>query len=383
MFDGLLVAMMVCALLPAVMFSINYVLYREPCEVESGRVLPGVSVLIPARNEERAIRAAVESVLASEGVALEVVVMDDASGDATAAIVADLASRDGRVRLEQAPALPRGWNGKQHACWALAHSAGYERMCFMDADVRLEPRALVRMLGFQEGSGAALVSGFPRQVTGTTLEWLLLPLIHFVLLGFLPLPGMRRTTNPGYAAGCGQFLLVHKEAYFASGGHAGIRETMHDGLRLPKLLREHGFTTDLANLTRLVRCRMYRSAGQVWSGLAKNATEGLAAPVRIGPISIVLMLGQVLPFATLLWLLATRRQLAAFEAVFLLVAVGAAWLPRVLAAHRYQQKLRSAWLHPLGITVLLTLQWYALLRKLTGGAVSWKARSYAGGGDDA
>ena len=378
MIDGLLVAMMVCALAPAVMFSINYVLYREPREVAAGRELPAVSVLIPARDEEGSIRAAVESVLASEGVTLEVVVMDDASADATAAIVAEIATRDGRVRLEQAPALPRGWNGKQHACWALAHTASYERMCFMDADVRLEPRALVRMLGFQEESGAALVSGFPRQVTGTTLEWLLLPLIHFVLLGFLPLPGMRRTTNPGYAAGCGQFLLVRKKEYFASGGHAEIRETMHDGLRLPKLLREHGLTSDLADLTRLVRCRMYRSAGQVWSGLAKNATEGMAAPVRIVPISVVLMLGQVLPFVLLFGLLVAHRPIAAYEAVFLFVAVWAAWLPRMLAAFRYQQKLRSAWLHPVGIAVLLVLQWYALLRKVMGGAVSWKARSYAG-----
>ena len=305
MFDALLVAMMVCALAPAVMFCINYVLYREPRLVKPGRVLPAVSVLIPARDEEQAIRAAVESVLASGGVSLEVVVMDDASQDGTAAIVAEIAARDARVRLEQAPVLPRGWNGKQHACWALAHAARFERMCFMDADVRLEPGALARMLGFQEECGAALVSGFPRQVTETAMEWLLLPLIHFVLLGFLPLPGMRRTTNPGYAAGCGQFLLVRRAEYFASGGHASIRETMHDGLRLPKLLREHGLTTDLADLTRLVRCRMYRSAGQVWSGLAKNATEGMAAPVRIVPISLVLLTGQVMPFAVLLGLLLT------------------------------------------------------------------------------
>ncbi len=379
MLDGLLVAMMVCALAPAVLFSINYVLYREPRRIHPGRVLSAVSVLIPARDEERAIREAVESVLASEGVTLEVVVMDDGSTDATAALVAELAERDARVRLEQAPLLPRGWNGKQHACWALAHTARHERMCFMDADVRIEPEALARMLGFQEDSGAALVSGFPRQVTETMMEWLLLPLIHFVLLGFLPLPGMRRTTNPGYAAGCGQFLLVRRAEYFASGGHAGIRETMHDGLRLPKLLREHGLTTDLADLTRLVRCRMYRSAGQVWSGLAKNATEGLAAPVRIVPISLVLLTGQVMPFAVLLWLLLLRQPIAGFEATFLFVAAWAAWLPRVMAAFRYQQKLRSAWLHPVGIAVLLVLQWYALGRKLMGGAVSWKARSYVAG----
>ncbi len=378
MIDALLAAMSVCALAPAIVFARNFVLYREPRRIEPGRVLPAVSVLIPARDEEHSIRAAVESVLASEGVTFEVIVMNDASADRTAEIVLEMAARDGRVRLEQAPALPREWNGKQHACWALAHAAGYERLCFMDADVRLEPGALARMLGFQEECGAALVSGFPRQVTETTMEWLLLPLIHFVLLGFLPFKRMRQTTNPGFAAGCGQFLLVKQREYFASGGHAAIRETMHDGLRLPRLLREHGQRTDLADLTRLVRCRMYRSARQVWSGLAKNATEGMAAPIRIVPITAVLLLGQVMPFAVMAWLLVARQPVTAVEAMLLFVAVWAAWLPRMLAAFRYQQRLRSAWLHPAGVAVLLVLQWYALVRKVRGGAVSWKARSYAG-----
>ena len=153
------------------------------------------------------------------------------------------------------------------------------------------------------GAGAGLVSGFPRQATETWMEWMLLPLIHFVLLGFLPLDRMRKGTDPAFAAGCGQFLMVTREAYVASGGHAEIRATMHDGLLLPRLLRQKGFRTDLADLTGLATCRMYRSAGEVWRGLAKNATEGIAAPARILPISALLFLGQVAPFLLLAWLL--------------------------------------------------------------------------------
>lgn len=377
MLEVLLIAGMLCGLWPAILFLINYALYREPPAVAAGTALAPVSVLIPARDEEAAIQAAVESVLASAGVTLEVLVMDDASADRTAAIVQAMSAVDARVRLLAAPPLPTGWNGKQHACWHLAHAAQYQRMCFVDADVRLEPDALRRMLHFLEESGSALVSGFPQQETVTTMEWLLLPLIHFVLLGFLPLAGMRESTAPGFAAGCGQFLLVKRAEYFASGGHAGIRETMHDGLRLPKLLRQHGLRTDLADLTRLARCRMYRTGHQVWNGLAKNATEGLAAPARIVPITVVLGLGQVMPPLAVVWLLASRRGLPLPVAACLVIACVAVWLPRFLAAMRYEQKLRSAWLHPVGVATLLVLQWYALLRKLTGGAVNWKARSYS------
>ncbi len=372
---ALSVAAMLCALSPAVLFCINLRQYRPP-QHEYPLSLPRVSVLIPARDEERSIEAAIASALASRGVEFEIVVMDDGSTDRTAALVRAMAKHDPRVRLEHAPPLPTGWNGKQHACLALANAARYEVFCFVDADVRLEPEALARMTGFLLQRNAGLVSGFPRQVTDTWLEWLLLPLIHFVLLGFLPISQMRKGTDPSFAAGCGQFLMTTRPAYEATGGHANIKATMHDGLLLPRLFRQHGYRTDLADLTTLARCRMYTNARQVWNGLAKNATEGIAAPVRILPISLLLILGQVLPVFLALWLI--THHVPGFVMACVIAAVCGAWLPRMLAVGRFQQNWRGAALHPVGIVVLLAVQWYALARKVAGGAVSWKDRAYAG-----
>src|SRR5207245_2714359 len=120
--------------------------------------------------EERSIAAAVESALANKGVTVEVLVLDDHSEDRTAALVAEIAERDGRVRLLSAPPLPEGWCGKQHACHVLARAARYPLLCFLDADVYLEPDALARLTAFQKQSGASLVSGIPRQETGSLLE---------------------------------------------------------------------------------------------------------------------------------------------------------------------------------------------------------------------
>ncbi len=406
-----------CALVPAILFVVNLRYYAEPRALadlradQDSRALanpraldpggvatppPAVSVLIPARNEAAGIGDALRAVLGSRDAVFEVIVMDDGSTDDTAAIVRALAERDPRVRLEQAPPLPAGWNGKQHACWALARAARQPVLCFVDADVRLAPDCLPRMAGFLDSSGSALVSGFPRQVTGTFLEWLLLPLIHFVLLGFLPIARMRLGTDPAFAAGCGQFMMARREDYFRCGGHSGIRLTMHDGLRLPKLFREHGLRTDLADITHLATCRMYTSAAQVWSGLAKNAVEGIAAPARIVPVSILLILGQVLPFVCALavavgvlfnahtaWLASWHPAFIAqpsrelyLPGLLLLLSLFFAWLPRVLAAWRFRQDWRSALLHPAGIVVLLGVQWYALIRKLAGSPVSWRDRTY-------
>ena len=390
----------VCALVPAALFVVNLSYYREP--PLPSRSLPAVSILIPARNEAYGIADALRAALASTDVAFEVVVMDDGSTDATAAIVQHLSERDPRVRLEHAPPLPAGWNGKQHACWALAHTARNPVLCFVDADVRLAPGCISRMATFLQQSGpdqrgSSLVSGFPRQITETFLEWLLLPLIHFVLLGFLPLARMRKGTEPAMAAGCGQFLMVRATDYFQTGGHSNIRNTMHDGLRLPRLFREHGLRTDLADLTNLATCRMYTTFAEVWSGLAKNATEGIAAPVRIVPVSLVLFLGQVLPFLPVLFLVYEALThlptvlsglihqtyvIGLSRAGWIIVpsfsmAVFCAYLPRILAASRFRQSWRGAVLHPLGILVLLAIQWYSLARKLRGGPVAWRDRVYA------
>ncbi len=408
----LLITSFLAAAIPCVLFCVNLRRYLPP--PAAAHNLPAVSILIPARNEAEGIAQAISSACTTRSIPFELVIMDDSSTDLTAEIVREAAENDPRIRLEQAPPLPPGWNGKQHACWALAQAAHNPILCFVDADVRLQPDCIASMATFltqplhrvphpgeagvgvqsQELSPAAraLVSGFPRQLTGSPLEWLLIPLIHFVLLGFLPLGRMRKTTNPGYAAGCGQFLMCTREAYFATGGHSGIKLTMHDGLRLPRLFREHGYHTDLADLTDLARVRMYTNATDTWQGLAKNATEGIAAPNRILPITLLLLLGQVLPFVLCSWIAIVllsllpqiRHHLFLFgfasNALLLIstlaASVIAAWLPRILAARRFHQDWRSALLHPLGILLLLAVQWYALLRKLRGAQVSWRGRAY-------
>ena len=381
--------MTVCAAVPAVMFVLNLRRYREP----RAGFLGGsrVAVLIPARDEERNIRACVESVLASQDVELAVLVLDDASTDRTAEIVREIGLRDTRVRLVATQSLPTGWNGKQRACWLLAQEATTPLLLFLDADVRIMPETIARCSAEMQRCGVALLSGFPRQITVGWTERMLLPLIHFVLLGFLPMGRMRTSTKVGYAAGCGQFFLADRDAYFASGGHAAIRETRHDGLRLPQAFRRHGFQTDIVDLTDLAEVRMYNSARAVWMGLAKNATEGLGAPARIVPLTILLLLGQVLPvIVAMMWVTfcvsnvlvgATfdDPHMAVAVSVIIALALIASYLPRLMAVRRFKQPLTSALLHPLGIVLLLVIQWYALMKQIFGRPVAWRARAYASG----
>lgn len=372
---GLILAIgsLIAAGVPALLFFRNLRSFQPPPAETRGRRW-AVSVLIPARNEEHSIGRALESVLANDRVDLDVIVLDDGSTDATARIVAEVASRDPRVRLETSPPLPAGWCGKQHACAQLATLARHDLLLFLDADVRLHRTAIARLCAFREASGAALVSGFPHQETGTFLERLLLPLIHFLLLGFLPLDRMRGSLDPAYGAGCGQVFLTSRAAYQQCGGHSAIRESLHDGLKLPRLYRAHGLRTDLCDLTDLVECRMYHTSGEVWRGLSKNATEGVAAWPLIGPMTLLLGFGQILPW--LLICLAPAMPLSRAAMALLGLSGLMSLAIRITSAHRFRQPLLSAVLHPLGVALFLTIQWSARLAQSSGRPQTWKGRSY-------
>ncbi|MBX7104018.1 MAG: glycosyltransferase family 2 protein [Gemmataceae bacterium] len=364
------ICVMACVLaaIPAYMYLRNGAYYVTPPGPGDGE--PHVSVLIPARNEEASIGPAIESALVSRDVEVEVVVLDDHSTDETAGVVRAAANQDSRVRLLQGAELPPGWSGKQHACYQLALAAQYDIFVFLDADVRLEHDGLARLVAFQLSSRADLVSGVPRQITGTLLEKLVIPLIHFLLLGYLPVWIMRMINHPALGAGCGQLFLTTRAGYAASNGHAAIRDSFHDGVKLPRAYRRAGLRTDLCDATQVASCRMYHSAGQLWNGLAKNAGEGIGSAAAIVPWTVLLGGGAVLPF----FLAMGYKSLAVHQRWPVVAACLLALLPRLLAVRRFHQSLLGAILHPVGIFLLLAIQWYALARRLIGRPVGWKGR---------
>lgn len=355
------------ALLPALVFFFNLPLYA-PLPPWDGR-RRSCSILIPARNEDQNIGAAISSVLQSKEIDFEIIVLDDHSEDGTRHIVSTLAGNDVRVRLEPGETLPPNWTGKNFACQQLANVARFDFFVFMDADVRITREdSLRRLVQFLESSNAGLVSGIPLQETSTLAERLIIPLIHFILLGFLPLRRMRQQADPRLAAACGQIIATRRADYVRSGGHAAIRSRIHDAVALARNFRVYGIRTDLFDATNAFGCRMYRGARQVWNGFAKNAHEALASPTLILPATLVLLLGQVMPFILLASL---RNRALAGLSLFILLVI---YLPRFIAVVRFRQSFLSAILHPFAILTLLAVQWSAFFQWLRRQPPLWKGR---------
>lgn len=382
------------AIVALVMTCINLRLYQPAPAAGAGVVGgsgsrdsgPVVSVCIPARNEAANIRACVQSLLGGTLEHIEVLVYNDQSTDGTGAILAEMASLDGRVVLPPTRALPAGWNGKQFGCDTLGRSARGDWLLFTDADVRFHPDALARTLAQAQAMRLDLLSTFPRQITGTLGERLAVPMIFFILFSYLPFPRMRRTNDPAASAGCGQFLFARREAYLASGGHAAFKDSMHDGVKMPRTFRRAGFKTDLFDGTDLCCVRMYTGLAQTWRGFTKNAFEGLGSIGLLGFITLVHLLAHVLPWVVvLLWVFIPafvtaaphdEPSMAGFAAtglVFAALAVLANILQRTLLMVRFRQPIVGVLLHPIGVLLMTAIQWRSWWLHITGRRV-WRGR---------
>ena len=186
---------------------------------------------------------------------------------------------------------------------------------------------------------------------------------------------MRPRRDPALGAGCGQLFNAQRETYLACDGHGAIRGTLHDGSKLPRVFRAAGFAADLFDATDIATCRMYSSNWAVWEGLARSAHEGLGSPHLIGPATLLLFGGQILPF---LMVSAFCLGIPASPLALALSIFGgaAALLPRVIGAVRFRQPLVSVALHPFGICGLLAIQWFAFLRARMNLPAVWRGRSY-------
>lgn len=376
--DPFLILVAALSLTPLLMVCWNLTLFGF-CEkdLNDGEELEGVptrgavSVLIPARNEVERLPGLLGDLAAQTDVEFEVVVFDDQSTDGTGELVDRWSENDPRFRRVTGEGPESGWNGKQFACQRLADEARYDEFLFLDADLRLQSDAVARIACTSWRWGIPLISGFPRLITVGLLERLLLPQIHFVLLGYLPMFWMRRSIKPSFGAGCGQCFFTDRDSYQRAGGHAVIRSSRHDGVQLPRAYRRAGLRTDVFDASDCMSVRMYESGAEVWRGLSKNAEEGLGGKVSIWVWTVLLGAGAWLPI--LLLLMGVGEGSTAARSLLWACAL-AAPLGRVLLAWRLRQDPLSALLHPLGVLLLLSLQWHARIQRARGRTVSWKER---------
>jgi glycosyltransferase involved in cell wall biosynthesis len=229
---------------------------------------PTVSAIVPARNEEATIAAAVESLAAQPEIA-EIIVIDDQSTDGTAAILQQLASRYAQVRVLQAGELPAGWVGKNYAVSLGAAQATGDWLLFTDADGVHLPGSTARALADAEQTGAGLVSYSPEQEARTWWEKAMIPFVYTRLAHKYSYAAVNHPDSPA-AAASGQYLLIRRDDYQRIGGHAAVSGEVLEDVALARLAKQAGVPLYFASGYGIMRVRMYRTFGAMWQGWGKN-----------------------------------------------------------------------------------------------------------------
>lgn len=230
-----------------------------------------VSILIPARNEERNIEACLVSCLTQTYANKEFIVLDDNSTDRTLQV---LDGYSDRIKIINGKKLPEGWIGKNWACYQLAQYANGDYLLFLDADVRLNNHAIESAIEEVAQTNAGLISVFPTQIIKTFSEWLIVPLMNWILLGFLPLTLVYKSKNKSFVAANGQFMLWRKDVYNKLGGHSSVNDKYVEDMEFARNCKLNGIKIKTLLGGNLIYCRMYSNLKDAINGFAKNFFPG-------------------------------------------------------------------------------------------------------------
>lgn len=349
---------------------------------------PLVSILVPARNEERSIEACVGSLLRQDYPNCEVIVLDDHSDDGTGAIVERLIAEMARdtlglqARLLRGRELPEGWTGKNWACHQLSQSARGQFLFFTDADTVHAPGTVTAAVAYSLRNRAGLLSAWPRLLTGTLGEQLVVPVIVLVGMGTCPLwlqQWIQRrperaeghdTRRLGVANG--QFMFFSRQTYERVKGHEGVRSHVVEDVTLGRevaALIPEGERLFNCEALQFSTVRMYRSFGETWEGFSKNIRAAFDDQRFtfwvFGCAQAALFLW---PFVAIFIVPPGLRPLVGFQ-------IGVIFFIRLLLAARFRTSWLGALLHPVGVLLLMLIglnSW----RLSTGRGVVWKGRTY-------
>ncbi|MCU0260152.1 MAG: glycosyltransferase family 2 protein [Ilumatobacteraceae bacterium] len=313
-----------------------------------------IAVVIPARNEAHALPALLAPLVAGSRAGDEIVVVDDHSTDATAAVAASFEG----VRVLSAPDLPDGWLGKPHACWHGASSTTAPVLVFLDADVRPPADLLDRVAGAVASAPEAVVSVQPSHVPGPGGEQLslLCNVVAVAAVGRFSILRGRATTPTAY----GPVLALTRATYERVQGHAA-----------PSVRRAH---TEDVELARTVgRAELYTGAPDVtfrmYPGGLRDLLRGWTRSIVSGATSTPWWAA----LATAAWVWSLAGGWLAAPVLYPVSAVQVWVLGRRVGRFSWW----TAVLFPLAVLVLLVVTLRSLWAFVLKRDVRWKDRSVA------
>lgn len=331
---------------------------------------PRVSVITAARNEERNIRAALQSILHLDYPDYEVIAVDDRSEDRTGAILEEMRADNPRLSVIHVETLPDGWLGKNHALFTGANASSGELILFSDADVKFSRTSLSRAVGYMQRANIDHVTVAPRLELGTVPLSLAVQ-FFFMAFTIYMRPWKARDPKSKHFMGIGAFNLMKREAYERAGTMARIPLRPDDDIMLAKILKQSGARQHIVNGQDMLSVHWYYTLREMIAGLQKNAFAGLKYSVILAAAAILgIIIFNIWPFVAAFVTTGLVRTLNIGVCLLLMTMYAG-------GAYRMQGRAWLAIAYPAAAAIFIYILVTATARTVFGRGIAWRGTRYS------
>jgi glycosyltransferase involved in cell wall biosynthesis len=327
-----------------------------------------VDVIIPARNEEDCLGRCLASLIAQQGISLQITVVDDGSSDGTRAIAESFPN----VRVLSATEPKPGVMGKCNALITGAVGSKAKWLLFTDADTVHYPGSLAASVQEAESRSVDLLSYSPEQETKSWWELAAMPVVFAELTRTYPTERVNDPADLTVAAN-GQYILVRREVYEALGGHYSVASNILEDVELARLFKVSDHKIWFRHGTGLVRTRMYRSFGAMWDGWTKNLALLFPRPLFLAAVRGFEFLAVAISLVAGLLLFALGDRRDAFIPLAFAAFAYLNFISRIQQAHFPWKANLMAFL---GLPIFVLLLVRSHLHSNVRGELTWKGRKY-------
>lgn len=347
-------------------FSISALELQDPADAP----FPRVSIITAARNEEREIRRALQSILHLDYPNYEVIAVNDRSEDNTGSILEEMRAENPQLQVIHVKELPPGWLGKNHALFAGANASQGDMILFSDADVNFARSALSRAIGYMQRNGVDHLTVAPRLEPGT-IPLSLAVQFFFMAFTLYMRPWKARDPRSRHFMGIGAFNLMRRAAYERAGTIARIPLRPDDDIMLAKILKQSGASQHIVTGQEMLSVHWYHTLREMVAGLQKNAFAALKYNVFFAAGAVIAnILFNIWPFVAAFFTTGILQTLNISICLLLMMMYAG-------GAFRIRGRVWLAIAYPAAAAIFIYILVTATARTIFQHGISWRGTRYS------
>jgi len=340
---------------------------------------PKVSIILPARNEEKFIGKCLDSLIKQDYDNYEIVTINDSSNDATGDIIKKYSEKFPKVISVDAKPKPDGWMGKNWACIEGYKKASGDLLLFTDADTVHTSSVISLAVSHLLSLELDALTVIPRMLCLDKITKITLPMIStFLHTRFSALRVNDTSKGTGYFFG--SFFIIKKSTYDSVGTHEGVKgELVEDGA-LGRKVKESGFKMRMVRGEHLVDAVWARDMPTLW-----NALKRLMIPLYLqnAKIAIASFFGVLfllfMPFPILGYSIIFFNSTDSFLMLFAISCIASilVYIGGMLDATKgLELKIKYSLFAPVGGFIVVSGFLAGLIQAKSKTAISWRGRTY-------